>query len=179
MTEPTEIPLAAWERMPGETTLAHKAARAHLNLGVSRSLDKVAEQFGKHPKQMERWSKKWKWGIRAAAFDDHRAREEQIVLDRLEIARLAKWKSRREEESEQKYQLAQKLLSKGGKVLDVPLMKVITQDGKTTVLPVKCALRDAVPMLALGFKLGGEAIQQEIGEKDDRAPEEWPILDHN
>jgi hypothetical protein len=179
MTEPTEIPLAGWERMPGETTLAHKAARAYFNMGVSRTLEKVAGQFGRHPKQTERWSKRWKWGIRSAAFDDHRAREEQIELDRLEIARVAKWNSRREEESEQKYQLAQKLLSKGGKVLDVPLTKVITQDGKTTVIPVKCALRDVVPILALGFKLGGEAIQQEIGQRNDRAPEEWPILDHN
>jgi hypothetical protein len=179
MTEPTEIPLAAWERMPGETPLAHQAARAYFNMGASRSLAKVAAQFGRLPKQMERWSRRWKWAIRSAAFDDHRAREEQIELDRLEIARVAKWHGRREEESEQKYQLAQKLLGKGGKLLDVPLTKAVTRDGKTNLFPVKCALRDVVPILALGFKLGGEAIQQEIGQKNDRAPEEWPILDYN
>lgn len=65
----------AWERQPEETTKAYEAFCAYRDMGSDRTLAKVGEQLGKSDALMERWSAKYDWVKRAAAWDDELARQ--------------------------------------------------------------------------------------------------------
>lgn len=59
-----------WERQPGESGPAYAAFELYRDLGPNeRSLVKVARQLGKSVTLMERWSTRWSWKERVAAWD--------------------------------------------------------------------------------------------------------------
>jgi hypothetical protein len=58
-----------YERLPGETSAAYEAFCAYRDKGASRSTAKVARQLGKSKTLIDRWSSRWSWGSRAAAYD--------------------------------------------------------------------------------------------------------------
>ena len=178
--EQTKTAIPAWNRMPGESAKAHEGALAYFKMGANRSLAAVARQLGKHVSQMERWSRAWAWVARATAFDENLAREDQIVFEKEKIAHDAKWRRRAEEESEQKYQTAQKIRTKAERVLDLPLTKVThnKESGQTNIHPLECALRDVAPMVTVAFRLSGEAISREAGAQESIASENWTIEDY-
>lgn len=65
----------AWERQPEETPKAYEAFCAYRDMGSDRTLAKVGEQLGKSDALMERWSAKYDWVRRAAAWDDELDRQ--------------------------------------------------------------------------------------------------------
>lgn len=83
-----EAERAPWERQPGEPTRAYAAFCLYRDMPASeRSLRAVAGRlYGpnrttKVPKTLARWSARWRWVERAAAWDeeqDRRAREAQL-----------------------------------------------------------------------------------------------------
>jgi len=73
MTEkktPQNVPPELWERQEGESAPAFQAFAAYRDMGAERSLAKVAQKLGKSKALMERWSRRWRWGARADAWDD-------------------------------------------------------------------------------------------------------------
>jgi len=73
-TTPTPI----LQRHNGESTRAHEARCCYVEMGVDRSLDKVAQKLGKSSTLMARWSLQWRWVEAAQAWDDARAGEASI-----------------------------------------------------------------------------------------------------
>lgn len=65
----TDRPL--YSRQPKETTPAWEAFVAYRDARTDRSLRKTAEQIGKSDALLFRWSSRWRWQDRVAAFDDH------------------------------------------------------------------------------------------------------------
>lgn len=65
----------AWERQPEETAKAFEAFAIYRDMGNDRSIAKVAEKLGKSEALLHRWSSKFDWVKRAAAWDDELARE--------------------------------------------------------------------------------------------------------
>ncbi|MEV0735478.1 hypothetical protein AB0I51_05810 [Streptomyces sp. NPDC050549] len=79
----------AWERQPGESTAAWEAFACYRDLGLSRSIGKVAERLSKSRTLIERWSTAHRWVLRAEAWDreqDRLWRAEQRQAAR-EVAR--------------------------------------------------------------------------------------------
>jgi hypothetical protein len=79
--------LAAFERLPGESSPAFAAFGIYRDLGPQRSLRAVGRKLGKSGSLIERWSSRWMWCTRAAAYDayldDERrtgAREEALAM---------------------------------------------------------------------------------------------------
>lgn len=71
-------PTAPWERQPGETSEAWHAFalyRDHDAADGRRSLAKVGQQSGKNVALIERWSVRWSWISRVAAWDAEQDRE--------------------------------------------------------------------------------------------------------
>lgn len=67
-----------WERIPGETPKAYSAFLAFREMGSQRSLRKLAmsgDERTSHLRQMATWSSQHAWVERAAAYDEHIARE--------------------------------------------------------------------------------------------------------
>jgi len=60
-----------WEKRPGEGERAFAAFTIYRNLGPQRSLSKVAQAVAKSLPLMKRWSRRWRWSVRASAWDAH------------------------------------------------------------------------------------------------------------
>lgn len=71
-----------WERQEGESTQAFAAFAAYRDMGVERSLAKVAQTLGKSKALMERWSVRWQWVVRADAWDDEVDRQSRKELEK-------------------------------------------------------------------------------------------------
>ena len=67
MAKNDEIEL--WERQPEESAKAWEAFVIYRDLGLQRSLRKVAEELSKSETLMKRWSKQYDWPKRAQAWD--------------------------------------------------------------------------------------------------------------
>lgn len=75
--EPEMLP---WEQQPGESPKAFEAFNRYLLMGTERSLQKVAFELDKSTNMMGKWSSRWKWVERVAAWDieqERQARNEQ------------------------------------------------------------------------------------------------------
>ncbi|MFB6643125.1 hypothetical protein ACFCYF_38545 [Streptomyces chartreusis] len=59
----------SWERQPGESATAWEAFACYRDLGLSRSITKVAETLRKARTLIERWSVAHQWVLRAEAWD--------------------------------------------------------------------------------------------------------------
>lgn len=59
----------AWERQPGESAAAWEAFACYRDLGLSRSIAKVADRLTKSRTLIERWSTAHRWVLRAEAWD--------------------------------------------------------------------------------------------------------------
>ncbi|MGN5379061.1 hypothetical protein ACQ4WX_22075 [Streptomyces lasalocidi] len=58
-----------WERQPGESAAAWEAFACYRDLGLSRSVSKVADALNKARTLIERWSTAHQWVLRAEAWD--------------------------------------------------------------------------------------------------------------
>lgn len=68
-----------WERQEGETARAFEAFAVYRDMGVERSIRKVAQKLGKSSTQIGEWSSKYDWVERVRAWD-----VEQDRISRLE-----------------------------------------------------------------------------------------------
>jgi hypothetical protein len=98
VTNPHEI---RWFRQKGESRKAYEAFAVYRDMGMGRSLPKVAERLDKSLELMKRWSARHEWVDRAASFDANedfellvRTQEQRIQMrvNDAKIARLFKQK---------------------------------------------------------------------------------------
>lgn len=66
-----------WERKDGESAAAFAAFVAYRDLGPARSVTKMARQLEKSRSLLGRWSRKYAWVMRAAAYDREFVAEQQ------------------------------------------------------------------------------------------------------
>jgi hypothetical protein len=168
--------IPGWSRKPKESSRALEAAQGYLKMGANRSIAAVSRTLGKHVSLLERWSTQWGWVGRATEYDDHFARQEQIEIGKQASARGEERRRRAEERSELLYRISQKILAKVEKVLELPIVSVTVADGKTTIKPIRVALKDAVPLLGIVLKID-KAADQERGKGGDLIPEEFELDD--
>src|SRR5215217_4275033 len=90
-----------WFRQKGESRKAYEAFAVYRDMGMSRSLPKVASHLSKSLELMKRWSSKHEWVDRAASFDANedfelmvRTQEQRIQMrvNDAKIARMFKQK---------------------------------------------------------------------------------------
>ena len=74
-----EPELFPWERQPGEGIKPYEAFNCYLLMGDERSFHKVSYELKKSVSLLGRWSSKYNWQERVAAYD-----EEQLRLARIE-----------------------------------------------------------------------------------------------
>jgi hypothetical protein len=137
-TESNEA-LKPWERQPNESPQAYEAAFAYFEMGADRSVRAVGRRLRKSGSVISKWSARWHWVERAAAYDRSLT---AVAVDAAAAERAreaAKWERRRAKTREQDWKLAKALRAKAKAIL-------ASEDAKFT-------LRDAVAMADTGSKL--------------------------
>lgn len=71
-----------WERQPKETPKPFEAFCIYRDMGVERSIRKVAAQVGKSDTLIGRWSKDNNWVERVTAWDDEQERIEREIAQK-------------------------------------------------------------------------------------------------
>src|SRR4051794_24723061 len=121
---------APWDRLPGEGPEAFAAASAYFELGPARSLDAVGRKLGKSGSLLSRWSSRFGWVGRAAAYDDHLAAIRQAAHEAALAREAEKWERRRWAALEEVFQLGGRLRDKARAMLDQPVAEeVVGPDG--------------------------------------------------
>ena len=161
-----------WDRQPGESAPAYEAARLYFDLGAQRSLEQVRQKLGKSKDLMERWSARWAWVDRAAAWDAMLRSRELAAREASLAAEAERWAARRAAEAEREWAFAEQLMERARAMLAFPLQtREIAEDGKTIVVkPARWAIRDAAGMADTAAKLARLA----TGMETDRATLQGP-----
>ncbi len=74
-----------WNRLPQETAPAFEAFGVYRDMASGRSLANVGRDLEKHKTLIERWSSRWGWVERAAAWDHHLDdRKLEVAVDEVE-----------------------------------------------------------------------------------------------
>lgn len=71
---PVQAGYEAWEKLPKESWKAFEAFALYRDLGVTRSIAKVAKLLGKSESLLGRWSANHRWGDRVSAYETRLAR---------------------------------------------------------------------------------------------------------
>jgi hypothetical protein len=81
-----------WDKINGEPQASFDAFKTYRDMPAGkRAVIRVAEALGKNESGLRRWSKKWRWAERAAAFDAHL---ETIGMDAIQMERVEAAKRR-------------------------------------------------------------------------------------
>lgn len=102
-----------WERQPSETPEAWQGFEVYRDHKGKRSLAAVGQELGKSTALIERWSARWSWVDRAAAWDEEEDR--QWTRERLRQRRVA----------------ARRHLEAAGLLIDKGLARLATLDVNT------------------------------------------------
>lgn len=174
-----QSPARAWDRMPRESARAYDAAWQYFRMGAAgRSQSAVAGKLRKRLSQMQRWSTRWSWVSRAAAYDDHLASIELLAIEKKTSEEAAKWAQRRADHRENKYRRGEKLENTADQMLKFPLASSTTLDGKTIVRPTRWGMKDVVTFFAEGARMKEEAIEEVVGKDGDEREENWITEDY-
>ncbi len=68
-----------WEKQKGESKQAFEAFTIYRDLGGKRSLQKVANELSKSHTLMKKWSSRWNWVERAAAWEEELDRQNRLA----------------------------------------------------------------------------------------------------
>ncbi len=94
----------AFEQLPKESDKAFVAFSLYLSQGPERSLAKVAKKLGRSKVLMEKWSAKFDWGARVAAYGAHMALVEREAAEAIVREKGVDWAKRYQELREAEWQ---------------------------------------------------------------------------
>ena len=80
-----------FEQQSKESDKAFAAFKSYLELGPERSLAMTASKVGKSKVLMERWSRRYDWQGRVAAFTAHVATAEREAIEGLAVEKAIEW----------------------------------------------------------------------------------------
>ncbi|MGC9540023.1 hypothetical protein [Streptomyces sp. UG1] len=139
----------AWERQPGESAAAWEAFACYRDLGLSRSIGKVAERLVKSRTLIERWSTAHRWVLRAEAWD----REQ----DRL-------WRAER-------HQAAREVARRHARLASAAQSKIVAQLQQLD--PSRLSPSDVIRWLEVTIRIERQAYGMDVGDVSpaSRGPE--------
>jgi hypothetical protein len=144
----------SWDRQPGETPKSWEAFQVFLAAGATRTVSGVAKQLGKSHQMLDRWSQRFNWRARAGAYDNHLANK-MLNAQEKQIEREAeKWAQRGSEHRERAWKIREALLDKAEQMLEWPLAKVESEDGKMVLHPARWDFGTVARLVDTADKVG-------------------------
>jgi hypothetical protein len=83
-----------FEQQPKESDKAFAAFSLYLSQGPERSLAKTAEKLGRSKVMMEKWSRRFEWPARVAAYNAHMALVEREAAEAMVREKGVDWAKR-------------------------------------------------------------------------------------
>ena len=99
-----------WDRRQDESSKAYEAFCIYRDMGIQRSLSKVAEKLQKSATLINRWSREKNWVKRAEAWDDEQERIEREAAQKEQAKAIREMRKRHSD-------LAQAMLIKSARAL--------------------------------------------------------------
>src|SRR5512136_3061307 len=100
----------AFEQQPKESDKAFAAFSLYLSQGPERSLAKTAAKLSRSKVLMEKWSSKFDWPARVAAYNSHMALVEREAAEAITRVKGVDWARRYDELREAEWQERQNLV---------------------------------------------------------------------
>ena len=129
-----------------------------------RSLRERARQEGKSEKLMERWSSRFGWAQRAAAWDQQQARVFTAEHEQRQRERAVVEARKRDHVNDRSYRLSMQAFDKVEKMLALPLIETVMETDKsgrpiTIWKPAKWSYATACELLQLGDRMMTRSLQ--------------------
>ena len=162
---PNRDDFSVYARKPGESARAFEAYQTYRDMGAARSLAGVGQKCNKGVSILGRWSSRWSWVERAAAYDADLAAKEKAAKQYALEKESQKWAEREIAMRETYRQLSLQVVDKIKSILQFPLTQVerkqtqTSEDGKTIInnytiiKPINFTQRDAGIMLKAAFEV--------------------------
>lgn len=113
-----------WEQRVGETVKAFNAFVAYRDMGVERSMGKVANSLNMSVANLAKWSRANDWVDRALAFDREHLRQERSALSKRKLS-TGRMRARLRQGS---YDICKALIPQIKAMLDAPLWEDVIDD---------------------------------------------------
>jgi hypothetical protein len=133
-----------FEQQPRESAKAFAAFSLYLSLGPERSLAEVARKLSKSEGLIARWSSKFDWPARVAAYAAHLAVVEREAIEATVRGRAAIWESREQALKETEWAMHERAIAAAKRGLDEYMKRE----------KVYANLADIARMLEIASKLG-------------------------
>lgn len=152
-----DAPPISFGRLPGETDKAFAAFRKYMKLGPDRSIRKLGRKCGKWRATFEKWSSKYQWQERAAAFDDHLTQIQQTEIEEHQRKDARKWADRLEQHRETRFRIGTLLLKRAEAALR----------GKRKLEPGAADRLAKVGDMMIGLAVGAPTANLSVGGTSD------------
>jgi len=133
-----------FEQQPNESAKAFAAFSLYLSLGAERSTAAVASKLAKSEQLIRRWSAKYGWTDRVAAYAAHLAVIEREAIEATVRGRAAIWESREQALKETEWAMHERAIAAAKRGLDEYMKRE----------KVYANLADIARMLEIASKLG-------------------------
>ena len=153
-----------FEQQSRESNKAFAAFSLYLSLGPERSTAAVAAKLAKSQQLVRRWSAKFGWTERVAAYGTHLAIVEREAVEAAARGKAAEWESREQKLRETEWAMHERAIAAAKRGLDAYMERE----------KVYANLADIARMLEIASKLGRLATG--LGTEGERKREELPAV---
>ena len=153
-----------FEQQSRESNKAFAAFSLYLSLGPERSTAAVAAKLAKSQQLVRRWSAKFGWTERVAAYGTHLAIVEREAVEASARGKAAEWESREQKLRETEWAMHERAIAAAKRGLDAYMARE----------KVYANLADIARMLEIASKLGRLATG--LGTDGERKREELPAV---
>ena len=157
------MPLA-FEQQPRESNKAFAAFSLYLSLGAERSTAAVAAKLAKSEQLVRRWSAKFGWTGRVAAYGTHLAIVEREAVEAAARGKAAEWQAREQQLRETEWAMHEQAIAAAKRGLDAYMQRE----------KVYANLADIARMLEIASKLGRLATG--LGDGERRKGDDLPTV---
>jgi hypothetical protein len=154
-----------------ESAKAYAAFQSYYTTAPNlRSLRQAALQQKKSETQMEVWSPRFFWRLRAEAWDRHQSQLIAAACEKTLQEKHAKWTGREEELFEQDFAASRELVARAQQTMKLPLVErtVLKPDAsgnQTTILkPANRGQAGLAAMIRVGHKIGLDCVKRAMPE---------------
>jgi hypothetical protein len=155
----------AFEQQAKESDKAFAAFSLYLSQGLERSLARTAAKLGRSKVLMEKWSRRWTWAERVAAYSAHMALVEREAAEAMTREKGVDWARRYQELREAEWQERQNLVAFAAEVRQ-----------RWMANEKRCGtLEGYARLLELASRLGRSACEKPIDRTEVTGAEGGPI----